>query len=133
MVIAPECKTALGRLILAGDRFVDDILTSHEDKELLLEALDDIVEILARYGFMVKSIISNNLWYHRSKGLLKDDNTSIDGLFTEEETSETTFHHKYSWKNNSLKLNFTLSGHPGVALCLHGRAICRLQIGPQLT
>ena len=103
MVIAPECKTALGRLILAGDRFVDDILTSHEDKELLLEALDDIVEILARYGFMVKSIISNNLWYHRSKGLLKDDDTSTHNR----ETSETTFHHKYSWKEDSLKLNLT--------------------------
>ena len=67
-----------------------------------MEALDDIVETLVRHGFMVKRIISNNLLYHRSKGLLKDDDTSTDGLFTKEETSETTFHHKYSWKEDSL-------------------------------
>ena len=42
-IIAPECKTQLGREILAGDRFVDDVITSHEDKELLMKALDNIV------------------------------------------------------------------------------------------
>ena len=76
----------MGKDILAGDRFVDVVLTSHENKELLIQALDDIVETLANHGFMIKRIISNKLWYDQEKGLLSDPDTSTDGLFTAEET-----------------------------------------------
>ena len=58
-IIAPECKTKLGQEILAGDRFVDDVLTSHENKELLTQALDDIVQTLENHSFLIKRIISN--------------------------------------------------------------------------
>ena len=71
-------------------------LTSHESKELLTRAIDDIVETLANHSFMIKRIISNKLWYHQEKGLLSDPDTSTDGLFTAEETEEKIFHHTYS-------------------------------------
>ena len=79
-IIAPECKTKLGQAILAGDRFVDDELTSHDNKKLLTEAIDDIVQTLEKQVFLIKRIISNKLWYHQEKGLLSDPDTNMDGL-----------------------------------------------------
>ena len=64
-IISTECKTTLGRDILAGDRYVDDVLTSDDDKNLLLLALDDIEETLKNHGFTIKRIISIGLWYHK--------------------------------------------------------------------
>ena len=57
-IIAPECKTALGRAILQGDRYVDDVLSSHDDVDLLLEAINDIEVTLRNHGFLIKRIIS---------------------------------------------------------------------------
>ena len=92
----PECKTNLGQSILAGDRFMDDMLRSHDNKELLTEVLDDIVQTLENHWFLIKRIISNKLRYHQEKGLLSDPDTSTDGLFTAEELEETTFHHTFN-------------------------------------
>ena len=104
-IIAPECKTTLGRDILAGDRYVDDVLSSHDDVNLLLLALDDIEETLKNHGFTIKRIISNGLWFHKEKNLLKDKNTSTDGAFTADEVSETTFGHQYNWQCWQYKLS----------------------------
>ena len=60
-IIAPECKTALGRAILQEDRYVDDVLSSHDDVDLLLEAINDIEVTLRNHGFLMKRIISNGL------------------------------------------------------------------------
>ena len=108
-IIAPSFKTKLGKAILAGDRYVDDLLPSHDDKNMLLEALNDIEETLMNHGFMIKRIISNGLWYHAHKGLLKDKDTSLDGAFTDDEVSETTFGHEYNWQQDTLKLNLSLN------------------------
>ena len=58
-IIAPECKTALGRAILQGDLYVDDVLSFHDDVHLLLAALNDIEETLKNHGFLIKRIIRN--------------------------------------------------------------------------
>ena len=91
---------------------MDDVLTSHANKELLTQALDDIVQTLENHGFLIKRIISNKLRYHQEKGLLSDPDTSTDGTFTAEEVEETTFHHTFNWKHDTLKLNLTLNVHP---------------------
>ena len=61
---------------------MDDLLTSHDDKSMLLEALTDIEETLMNHGFMIKRIISNGLWFHAHNNLLKNKDTSLDGTFT---------------------------------------------------
>ena len=82
-IIAPECRTALGRAILSGDRYVDDVLSSdHDAQELLDEAIDDIELTLKNHGFLIKRIISYGLWCHEKKNLLTDSLTSVDGSFT---------------------------------------------------
>ena len=58
-IIAPECRTALGRSILSGDRYVDDVLSSHHCAQELLEAIDDIEETLKNHGFLIKRTITN--------------------------------------------------------------------------
>ena len=103
-IIAPECKTALGRSILSGDRYVDDIWSSHHCAKELLEAIDDIELTLLNHGFRIKRIISNQLWYHDAKNLLADKLTSVNGLFTSSETSEITFGHSYDWGDDKLML-----------------------------
>ena len=76
---------------------------------MMIEALDDIEETLMNHEFMIKRIISNGLWYQRKKGLLKDKDTSLAGVFTADEVSEITFAHEYNWQQDTLKLNLSLN------------------------
>ena len=57
------------------------------------------------HGFMIKRIISNGLWYHTHNELLKDKDTSLDGAFTADKVSETTFGHEYNWQQDTLNVN----------------------------
>ena len=112
MVIAPQCKTELGRTILANDRYVDDCLSSHSKKEEMLEAVCDMEATLQEYGFSIKRVISNSLWFHEAMGLLNPDGTDHAGLFAKDEVSEVTFHHHYDWKQDTLKIAFELNFYP---------------------
>ena len=67
---------------------------------------------LRNHGFLIKRIISNGLWYHAKKNLLKDSLTSIDESFTSAEVEETTFGHSYNWRDDTLRLNLSLNVHP---------------------
>ena len=60
----------------------------------------------------LKLHFSCKLWYHQEKGLLSDPDTSTDGLLTAEEVEETTFHHTFNWKHDTLRLNLTLNLNP---------------------
>ena len=91
---------------------MDDVLSSHHDVNLLLEAIDDIEITLKNHGFLIKRIITNGLWYHAKKNLLKDSLTSIDESFTSAEVEETTFGHSYNWRDDTLCLNLVLNVHP---------------------
>ena len=90
---------------------MDDVLSSHDDVNLLLAALNVIEETLRNHGFTIKRIISNGLWYHKEKNLLKDKLTSTEGSFTANEVSETTFGHKYNWQDDTLRLNLSVNVH----------------------
>ena len=70
------------------------------------------MQTLENHGFLIKRIISNILWYHQEKGLLSDPDTSTDGLFTAEEVEETTLHHTFNSKHDTLRLNLTLNVYP---------------------
>ena len=78
---------------------------------MMIKALKDIEETLMNHGFMIKRIISKGLWVHAHNNLLKDKDTSLDGAFTADEVSETTFGHEYNWQQDTLKINLNLNVH----------------------
>ena len=60
-IIAPQCKTQLGRQILGSDRYVDDVLSEDNNAQDLILAMEETLE---RNGSTIKKIISNGLSYH---------------------------------------------------------------------
>ena len=66
-IIAPQCKTQLGREILGSDHYVDDVLLSHNDAEELFIAMKNLEQTLEKNGSTIKKIISNELSYHVEK------------------------------------------------------------------
>ena len=62
-IIAPQCHTQLGRDILGSDRYVDDVLTSHNQAEELFAAMTDMENTLEQNRSSIKKIISNGLAY----------------------------------------------------------------------
>ena len=62
-LVAPLCRTELGRKFLSEHRYVDDILPSYDDLPELMDAIDDVIVTLAKFGFSVKHICSTKLIY----------------------------------------------------------------------
>ena len=87
LIISPHCKTALGKVLLGSDRYVDDVFMSELKQQELMEAIDDVKETMQYFGFDIKRIITNQLWYHPAKGLLLEDGTDKEGLFSPDEQS----------------------------------------------
>ena len=87
-VIAPHCTTALGREILENGRYVDDLAGGDDSKEILSEAMKDISDTLAKFGFSFKHLLTN---------FMEDDEDS--NLDTE---SELVFHHTWFYKTDKL-------------------------------
>ena len=56
----PQCKTQLGRDILGSDRYVDDVLSSHNHAEELLAAMEDMEYTLEQNGSTIKKILVTN-------------------------------------------------------------------------
>ena len=112
ILIAPSCHTELGRRIISDFRYVDDLMIAWDDLSELLEAIDDVVETLSKFGFTVKHVCSPKLIYHRSKGLLNTDERSTkDGTFTSDQYMETVFHHNYYYMEDTISINLKLNVH----------------------
>ena len=56
-IVAPLCKTALGREMLQSNRYVDDGARAHYDKAELHEAMEDVINTLQVCGFDIKHVI----------------------------------------------------------------------------
>ena len=91
--VAPRCRTDLGRRIIEDMRFVDDILSGHSSKELLIEAMTDVARAMSELDFQWKHIRSNKLWHTD----FIDDDTIDPG-----EDVEEIFHHKWNYRNDTL-------------------------------
>ena len=87
-VIAPHCTTALGREILENGRYVDDLAAGDDSKEVLTEAMKDVSDTLAKFGFSFKHLLTN---------FMEGDGDS--DLDTE---SELVFHHAWFYKTDKL-------------------------------
>ena len=98
-IIAPQCHTQLGRDILGSDRYVDDVLTSHNQAGELFAAMTDMENTLEQNGTSIKKIISNGLSYHANLGLLNSDGSTSDGKFSGEDCEELAFNHRYNFLN----------------------------------
>ena len=103
-IIAPQCHTQLGRDILGSDRYVDDVLTSHNQAGELFAAMTDMENTLEQNGSSIKKIISNGLAYHANLGLLNSDGSTSDGKFSAEDSEELAFHHRYNFRTDRLSL-----------------------------
>ena len=67
-IVAPHCKTKLGRQMLESHRYVDDGLFAHFDKAELHAAMQDVVDTLMIFGFEVKHVCTEDLSWHKDKG-----------------------------------------------------------------
>ena len=101
----------MGGLAIHRTRYSVEAMSAIFNPSMLLE-LNNIEETLRNHGFLIKRIISNGLWYHKKKNLLKDNLTPPMDLFTADEVSETTFGHEYNWQDDTLRLNLSLNVHP---------------------
>ena len=108
-IIAPNCKTLLGRFILENARYVDDGLKAHHDKRELHEAMEDIIQTLRLFGFEVKHVCTEFLSWHLEKGQLNPDFSTEDGTFTAGQEGEVVFHHLYGYQDDSLGINIDLN------------------------
>ena len=111
-IIAPQCKTQLGREILGSNRYVDDVLSGHNNTEELFIAMKDMEETLEKNGSTIKKIISNELSYYASMGLLNDDGSTKDGKFEATDSEEICLHHRYNFRADYLTLCVELNTHP---------------------
>lgn len=110
-IIAPQCKTDLGRKMLLENRYVDDILISHFNRDELFAAMIDVEEALGRFGFKIKHICSPQLVWHAQRGELNTDFSTTDGCFEAEQSTENVFHHNYHYRSDELSLNIVLNVH----------------------
>ena len=94
-VIAPHCETALGREILEDGRYVDDIAGGDEDKDILHEAMQDILKTLQKFGFTFKMLLTNFIEWN-------SDGSSPDGDISPDMISELVFHHSWLYRTDQL-------------------------------
>ena len=110
-IVAPICKTALGREILQSNRYVDDGARAHHNKAELHKAMDDVINTLKVCGFDVKHVISEGLSWHKDRGELNKDGSTTDGAFTPDMEVETVFHHSYNFRQDTLAINIDFNLH----------------------
>ena len=94
-VIAPHTKTKLGREILEDGRYVDDIAGGDDNKDILNEAMQDILKTLEKFGFTFKMLLTNFMEW-------KSDGSSLDGSITPDMVSELVFHHSWFYRSDEL-------------------------------
>ena len=80
-IVAPHCRTRLGRVLLESHHYVDDGLKAHHDKAELYEAMEDVVNTLQMFGFEVKHICNEHLSWHNAMNELNPDGSTTDGPF----------------------------------------------------
>ena len=97
---------------MAGDRYVNDILSSLDDVNVLFEAIKDMENTLSHFGFSIKCIITNAHWYYRMKNQVVTNGATEDGLFKSGETTENCFHHNYNWMTDELSIAIDLNTYP---------------------
>ena len=94
-IIAPKCKTDLGRRILEDQRYVDDLVSGDQDPLILMEAMLDISKTLEKFGFSFKHLITNYTEY-------LPDGSSPCGKITPDMEDELVFHHSWSFRVDHL-------------------------------
>ena len=89
-IIAPDCAMALAQDLLKNARYVDDVLASEEDKEVLWQAMHQVSKSILKYDFHVKQIDTNYLWHS------EQPNKLLPAEYLDDE--EIVFHHAWSYK-----------------------------------
>ena len=89
-IIAPYCALALAQELLQNDRYVDDVLSSEDDKKALWAAMGEVSRTMFKYDFHVKKVFTNLLWH------LDEPDQLLPAEYLED--METVFHHAWSFK-----------------------------------
>ena len=95
-IIAPHCALPLAQELLQNNRYVDDVLSSEDDKEALWEAMGEVSRTMFSFDFHVKKIFTNLLWH------LDEPGQPLPAEYPED--VETVFHHAWSFKVDTINI-----------------------------
>lgn len=108
--IADGCDTELGRNLAAHSRFVDDILSSFDDVELLRSAVEDFIKSCLKFSFDIKRVISSQMVYYSASDVLENGDTR-DKLFSGSDCEEIIFHHIFQYREDLISPVLNLNVH----------------------